>query len=217
MQHLSLKRKPGRPSLSDSEKKEIKNNIIDIARDLFINQGYENTSMRKIAGQAGFAPTKIYYYFDNKKAILKHFWEDIARDLWRYCQPSQALLEGDPLDIIRHLMTQSIHYWLSHPKSYQLGIATQDFSADQEENFDIYSAEGTRNYIELMHRSVQQCIDDQLFWIKDKLVASQVIALSVYGTYGAFYALPTVHWENKETLISHAVENTLRGLLSQQA
>ena len=67
------KRKPGRPSLSERQKDDIRENIINIARDLFVNEGYENTSMRKIAAQAGFAPTKIYYYFENKKQILKHF------------------------------------------------------------------------------------------------------------------------------------------------
>ena len=57
------KRRPGRPSLSSQQKEDIKANIINIARTLFVEEGYENTSMRKIAARAGFAPTKIYYYF----------------------------------------------------------------------------------------------------------------------------------------------------------
>ena len=207
-----IKRKPGRPSLSESQKQEIRDNIIEIARDLFVNEGYENTSMRKIAAQAGFAPTKIYYYFENKKAILRHFWNDISEDLWAYCQPTQEILDGDPLEVIRYLMNRNVRYWLNNPKSYQLGIATQDFKAESSENFNVYTAPGTRQYIEVMHDAVQRCIDNGTFRIKDMLMASQVIGVSVYGIYGAFYSLPTVDWQNRELLINNAIENTLLGL-----
>ncbi len=207
-----IKRKPGRPSLSEAEKQEIRNNIIEIARDLFVNEGYENTSMRKIAAQAGFAPTKIYYYFENKKAILRYFWHDISHDLWANCEPSQDILDGDPLDVIRYLMNKNVRYWLDNPKSYQLGIATQDHKAEKSENFDVYAAEGTRKYIELMHHCVKRCIEAGIFRINDHLMVSQIIGLSVYGIYGAFYSLPTVDWQNKEALIQSAIENTLIGL-----
>ena len=209
----SSKRKPGRPSLSEDQKQEIRDNIIEIARDLFVNEGYENTSMRKIAAQAGFAPTKIYYYFENKKAILRYFWDDISEALWAFCMPPSSILDGPPLDVIRFLMNRNVRYWLENPKSYQLGIATQDHKADNAENFDVYAAAGTSNYINLMQNSVQRCIDQNLFRINNKVVASQVIAVSVYGIYGAFYSLPTVAWEDKETLINTAIDNTLRGLL----
>ena len=209
------KRKPGRPSLSESQKQEIRENIIEIARELFVNEGYENTSMRKIAAQAGFAPTKIYYYFENKKAILRHFWDDIADELWEFCEPSSDILNGDPLELIRYLMNRNVRYWINNPKSYQLGIATQDFKADIKENFDVYTAKGTAKYIEVMHNSVQKCIDNGTFRINDMLLASQIIGLSVYGIYGAFYSLPTVQWQDKENLISNAIDNTLLGLQSK--
>jgi AcrR family transcriptional regulator len=211
---LCNKRKPGRPSLSDEQRREIRENIIEIARELFVNEGYENTSMRKIAAQAGFAPTKIYYYFENKKAILRFFWNDISEALWQYCQPPQEVLDGEPIDIVRYLMFKNVHYWLKHPKSYQLGIATQDHRADKNDNFDIYAAPGTSNYINLMHQSVQRCIDQGIFRFSNKKFATQVISLSVYGIYGAFYSLPMVAWEDRDTLINEAIENTLRGLMA---
>lgn|GEM_PF-3334556 len=210
-----LKRKPGRPSLSEGQRQEIRDNIIEIARELFVNEGYENTSMRKIAAQAGFAPTKIYYYFENKKAILRFFWEDISEALWNYCCPPQEILDGEPLEIIRYLMNKNVRYWLENPKSYQLGIVTQDHKADKSENFDVYAAHGTSNYIKLLHDSVQRCIDQKVFRITNKLIAAQVISLSVYGIYGAFYSLPTVAWEDRETLVNTAIDNTLLGLQVQ--
>ncbi len=212
----NLKRKPGRPSLSEDQKQEIRNDIIEIARELFVNEGYESTSMRKIAAQAGFAPTKIYYYFENKKSILRHFWQDISEDMWEYCKPPQYVIEEGPLQTIHFLMNKNVRYWLENPKSFQLGIATQDYKADVSENFDIYCAMGTRAYIDLMHNCVQSCLDQGIFRGNNATVISQIIGMAVYGIYGAYYNLPMVAWEKSDEIINEAINNALRGLQTSE-
>jgi AcrR family transcriptional regulator len=207
-----LKRKPGRPSLSNQQKNEIRDSIINIARELFINDGYENASMRKIAAQAGFAPTKIYYYFKNKKEILKHFWVDISQDMWEKSKPDEQVLSGDPINLIRHLMTATVHYWLEHPKNYQLLIETQDFKAPLDDNFDVYNTPGTKEYVETMTNAVTRCMANGSFKEDNVLYVSQLITSATYGVYGSFYSLPSIAWVNKEKLISDSIENTLRGL-----
>jgi AcrR family transcriptional regulator len=44
--------------------------ILDIALDLFIEQGYDKTSLRQIAQQLGFTQAAIYYHFASKEDIL---------------------------------------------------------------------------------------------------------------------------------------------------
>jgi AcrR family transcriptional regulator len=207
------KRRPGRPSLSTQQKEDIKENIISIARALFVEEGYENTSMRKIAARAGFAPTKIYYYFDNKKAILKHFWNDISMDMWRHVKPDQQIMSQPPVTIIRHLMRQSVEYWLDNPNNYQLSIETQDFRAAPSENFDMYNTPGTRDYVSLMRTLVDRCVEQGVFKNIDTIIISQLLAISVYGIYGSFYNLPSIAWHDKEQLIELAIENSLNGLM----
>lgn len=206
------KRKPGRPSLSEQQKDEIRENIINIARDLFVNEGYENTSMRKIAAQAGFAPTKIYYYFENKKQILKHFWSDISMDMWAHSQPDKALLAGPPLNIIRHIMKNNINYWINNPKNYHLLIETQDIDAAPGDNFDIYNSSGTREYVETMMDAVSRCMQEGTFEEDNVLFICQLITVSIYGVYGGFYSMPSIAWVDKRRLITDSIENTLRGL-----
>ncbi len=208
----TLKRKPGRPSLSSQQKGEIRESIINIARELFINDGYENASMRKIAAQAGFAPTKIYYYFKNKKEILKHFWVDISQDMWEKSKPTEELISGDPINVIRHLMTATVHYWLDNPKNYQLLIETQDFKAPLDDNFDVYNTPGTKEYVETMTKAVTRCMANGTFKEDNVLYVSQLITSATYGVYGSFYSLPSIAWVNKEKLIEDSIENTLRGL-----
>lgn len=207
-----IKRKPGRPSLSDQEKNDIRDNIIQIARELFLSEGYEHTSMRKIAAKAGFAPTKIYYYFDNKKEILRHFWSDISLDMWLHCQPSEALLSAEPLNIIRHIMDKSIQYWIANPKNYQLLVETQDLDAKKQDNFDFYNTPGTREYVQTLMNAVEACMDTDVFEKDSALFICQLITTSIFGVYGSFYSLPSIAWVDKERLISYSIENTLKGL-----
>ena len=55
------------PEKLDQQKKE---NILQIARELFFRFGYHKTSMDDIAQQVGLAKPTLYYYYPNKEAIF---------------------------------------------------------------------------------------------------------------------------------------------------
>ncbi len=44
--------------------------ILDIALELFTEQGYDKTSLRQIAERLGFSKAAIYYHFASKEDIL---------------------------------------------------------------------------------------------------------------------------------------------------
>jgi TetR/AcrR family transcriptional regulator, cholesterol catabolism regulator len=52
----------------DSEQK--REAIVSAARRLFVTEGYEATGMARIAAEAGVAPNTLYWYFDDKDALL---------------------------------------------------------------------------------------------------------------------------------------------------
>ena len=58
------------------EKKELRQEILDAARDLFLREGYENVSMRKIAEKIEYSPTTIYLYFQDKADLLDCICEE---------------------------------------------------------------------------------------------------------------------------------------------
>lgn len=49
---------------------EKRDEIIAAARALFIDEGYESTSMSRLAAAAGVAPNTIYWYFQDKDEVL---------------------------------------------------------------------------------------------------------------------------------------------------
>ncbi|MGD0873703.1 MAG: helix-turn-helix domain-containing protein [Acidimicrobiales bacterium] len=53
-----------------AEENTTRERILDIALELFTEQGYEKTSLRQIAERLGFSKAAIYYHFASKEDIL---------------------------------------------------------------------------------------------------------------------------------------------------
>jgi AcrR family transcriptional regulator len=49
---------------------DTKQRILDVALDLFTEQGYDGTSLRQIAERLGITKAAIYYHFESKEDIL---------------------------------------------------------------------------------------------------------------------------------------------------
>lgn len=47
-----------------------RNEIIDVAQQLFLSKGYDNTSIQDVLDGAGIAKGTFYHYFDSKMALL---------------------------------------------------------------------------------------------------------------------------------------------------
>lgn len=55
--------------------------ILDAALQLFRNRGFEATTMREIAQNAGVATGAAYYYYDSKDAIVLAFYDQAQKDM----------------------------------------------------------------------------------------------------------------------------------------
>jgi AcrR family transcriptional regulator len=60
----------GRPLAGTADEGDTRERILDVALDLFIEQGYDKTTLRQIAQPLGFTQAAIYYHFAAKEDIL---------------------------------------------------------------------------------------------------------------------------------------------------
>ena len=54
----------------ERERLQTRDKILDAARELFINEGYEGVSMRKVAQKIEYSPTAIYGHFADKEDLF---------------------------------------------------------------------------------------------------------------------------------------------------
>jgi AcrR family transcriptional regulator len=60
---------------SESKSARTRSAIIDAALGLFRENGYEATTMRAIAAEAGVSVGNAYYYFDSKEQLIQGFYD----------------------------------------------------------------------------------------------------------------------------------------------
>lgn len=53
-----------------SKREDVRNKILDAAKRLFVDEGFQATSIRKIASKVGCSPTTIYLYYKDKNDIV---------------------------------------------------------------------------------------------------------------------------------------------------
>lgn len=104
------------------EVQETRNRILDAARDLFVSNGYDATSMRAIARRIEYTPTAIYHHFHSKEDLL---CELCALDFRALAARFQDIGEvSDPIERIDRLGKAYAAFALEHPMHYQFMFMT---------------------------------------------------------------------------------------------
>jgi AcrR family transcriptional regulator len=92
--------------------------IVDAAVELFLSEGYDQTSMRKIADKIEYTPGAIYSYFKDKDEIL---YEIHLRGFQRLFEALNPALTGDdPLGKLHEIGRLYIKFALENPEYYDL-------------------------------------------------------------------------------------------------
>src|SRR5215471_6033426 len=60
----------------ERDREAVRRSILDAARALFVSEGYQNVSIRKIAERIEYSPAAIYGYFPSKDDIFFELAEE---------------------------------------------------------------------------------------------------------------------------------------------
>ena len=99
------------------QKADLRQEILDAARDLFVHDGYDNVSIRKIAEKVEYAPGTIYLYFKDKSEILDTLCQQTFEKLRTRLEAIHKD-PGDPVDALRRGLRTYIQFGLDNPNHY---------------------------------------------------------------------------------------------------
>src|SRR5208337_692403 len=105
------------------QKKFLRQEILDAASELFVKEGFENVSMRRIAEKIEYSPTTIYLYFKDKAELLDQICQETFA---RLVQHLNRILEqpGDPLERLKRGLVAYIEFGLENPQHYRVVFMT---------------------------------------------------------------------------------------------
>src|SRR5512140_2711545 len=84
--------------LRQSQKEATRNRVIEAARELFDAQGYEGTTIREIARQAGVSVGSVFTTFASKGEILSQVMQDRLDGLYAELDRVMPHLRGSTAD-----------------------------------------------------------------------------------------------------------------------
>ncbi|HEX5083095.1 MAG TPA: TetR/AcrR family transcriptional regulator [Blastocatellia bacterium] len=103
----------------EQQKESLRRIILDAAGELFLEQGYEGFSMRRVAERIGYSATTIYRYYEDKDdllfAVVNEGFSEFARQL-----TEAAENVSDPLKRLEALGQAYIRFGLDNPVYYQM-------------------------------------------------------------------------------------------------
>lgn len=106
----------------ERERQETRSKILDAARQLFIEQGYDAVTMRKVAQSVEYSPTAIYVHFKDKEALMR---ELCTEDFNKLAEAFQVVLQiEDPIERLQQVGIAYVNFAIQFPNHYRLMFMT---------------------------------------------------------------------------------------------
>jgi AcrR family transcriptional regulator len=190
------------------ERETVRRKILNAARTLFLNEGYANVSMRKIAEQIEYSPGAIYSYFTSKEDIFFALAEEGLQFVRAHC--AAASRANSPLERVRDAFWLFYTFSKEQPEYFSLifvDSAVPRISRDWER---FSSMRELRQEIE---QDIQQCIDDGTFaGVEAPGAVFRLLWTAAYGVAVFRLSHRLAPGEDSDALAHDLLETTIAGL-----
>jgi AcrR family transcriptional regulator len=134
---------------------ETRSRIIDAAKTLFAEKGFEDTTTNLIASQAGLSVGSVYVHFTNKWEIFHTILEDFSSGVFEYLKESVQKIIHDQ-NSLRDAVELLIHgLYKAHMLNGRLNAEIDRFTlmdAEAQKIRSRWEAKTNREILNLMHR-----------------------------------------------------------------
>ena len=194
----------------EREKETLRQVILDAARDLFVKEGYENVSMRRIAEKIEYSPTTIYLYFEDKAALLFAICDETFAKLAKKME-TIVKEHDDPVEALKRGCRAYVEFGLKNPNHYrvtfinhpQLHLGPDHYLRDGSMGMKAYG---------FLRAGVEECIKQKRFRDCDLDATTQMIWAGGHGLTSLLITKPDFPWVNKHQLIDLLLDTLIDGL-----
>jgi AcrR family transcriptional regulator len=155
---------------------DIRTKISDAAQDLFLRDGIDGVSMRKVAEKVGVTAPAIYRYFRDKDELLNEIIRCGLEMLEDYLKP--ALEADDPYQRLHLLIDRYLDFAIEQPKYFDFAFLVPG------RNLSDIPEEIQRHNWTTFGMAVEQvamCMEEGIFRREDPLETSILLWATVHG------------------------------------
>ena len=199
----------------EREREETRTRILDAARDLFLSEGYEAVTMRRVADKIEYSPTAIYFHFRDKEALIRELCDNDFGAL------AQQFVKIDkiahPVERLRRTGLAYADFAAKFPNHYRLMFMTPRPPIDPK-SVSIEQGDPQQDAYAFLRHIVACCIEDGR--VREEYADAELMSQTMWaGLHGvislqiAKHNDPWVNWRPIKKRINAMIEVLLRGLL----
>ncbi|MDD7794810.1 TetR/AcrR family transcriptional regulator [Clostridium sp. 'White wine YQ'] len=195
----------------ENEKEAIKNKIIDAAKEILVEEGFEKLSIRKIANKIEYSPGIIYHYFKDKGEIIsvmvgegyKRILETTSKVPLNRENPEKTLEEG--LRLYIDLMLKS-------PEEFKIILMSNIEEVKDKVNILERGISKERKSLQGLCNLVNLGMETGKFKPMDVELTAQILWTATHGLISRLILEENISKEQKERLINHHFEILIKGI-----
>lgn len=187
------------------QKEELRRAVLDAAREIFVREGYESFSMRKLARKIEYSPASVYLHFKNKEELFECLVEESFARLLSTLNNLRDMEEWpDPVEGLKMGLHAYVQFGLRNPNDYRFA-----FMLRPPINKRPYKVHGA---FEALRHMVRRCVEAKQMRSADVEITSQALWTSIHGVTSLLIQRPAFPWRPKKALIAHVINSAVDGL-----
>jgi AcrR family transcriptional regulator len=188
-------------------KEELRAVILDAARGIFVRQGYESFSMRKLAEKIEYSPGSVYLHFKNKEELFECL---VDESFARLLKTLMGLRNGqqwqDPVEELKKGLRAYVEFGLRNPNDYRFAFMLRP--PLEKRPYKVHGA------FEALRLIVRRCVEEKRFRAVDVETTSQALWASVHGITSLLIQRPAFPWAPKKELIAQVIDTAVDSLVA---
>jgi AcrR family transcriptional regulator len=186
------------------QRAELKAMILDAARQVFIHDGYEQVSMRKLAEKIEYSPGTIYLHFKSKDELLASLVEESFVKLRAALEKARR---DDAVETLRAGLHAYVDFGLRYPNHYHFAFMLRPRTVSS-------STYKPHRAFAFLREVVRRCVECGRFRKVDVETAAQTLWAAVHGVTSLLITRPQFPWVRPNALVAAVIDNSIRGFLA---
>jgi AcrR family transcriptional regulator len=191
-------------------RESLREDILDAARQLFVRDGYEATSMRAIAAKVGCSPGILYHYFEDKQAIMAR----LVRETFCLMRQRLSAIRDDaspPEERLRRALRAYIDFGLEHPHHYGVLFMNKHDLENMPDLLHVFMQDGMETF-SCLRSLCAECMAKRIFRpeLRDDDEVAQALWVSIHGLLSLQIQSRTFPWVERNRLMDTLVRGVAR-------
>lgn len=197
------------------KQQEIKNIILDVARNIITKEGIQGLSIRKITNEIDYSPAIIYHYFKGKEEIIEILisegFEKIVKSI--HIDHSD---EQNPENEIRETFKSYITTALECSEEYKLFMLNDNSTVIKKTAILEKGMSNSSKTLQLLCSQIKTGVDKNIFSPCDLELTAQVIWSSIFGLIIKLIFEKNISEDQQNNLIERQLDLLFEGILKRK-